>query len=130
MVDLRRRGGRLLAVASAVMLSGLLVAVRPAAALSGDTITDPSNGGGAMEMQQAMRAVNAGAGTMTITVQNYAPFTDDQTYFNISIGTAGSGPADIWIPIRFDTTTNAIFAGIGLAGSFHLSPVTVSRPAA
>ena len=129
MFGLHARGRRFLAVASAVMLSGVLFAVRPAAALAGDTITDASNtGASSLEIQQATRVANAAAGTMTITVTTYAPFTDNQTAFHIIIGTAGSGPADVWIQVFFDTATNAILGAIGPAGSDHLSPVTVSRP--
>jgi putative cell wall-binding protein len=129
MLGLHTRGWRLLAVGSVVMLSGVLAAVRPAAALAGDTITDSSNTGASpLEIQQATRAANVAAGTMTITVTTYAPFTDDQTAFHIVIGTAGSGPADVWIQVFFDASTNAILGAIGPAGSDHLSPVTVSRP--
>jgi putative cell wall-binding protein len=129
MLDLRTRGRRFLAVVSVVMLSGVLAAVRPAAALSGDTITDPANTGASpLEIQQATRAANAAAGTMTITVTTYAPFTDDQTAFHVFIGTAGSGTADVWIQIFFDAASSAIVGAIGPAGSEHLSPITVSRP--
>jgi putative cell wall-binding protein len=129
MVELRTRGRRLLAVLSVVMLSGVLAAIRPAAALAGDTITDATNTGASpLEIQQAMRVANTAAGTMTITITTYAPFTDQQTFFSIVIATGGLGPADVWIPIRFDTGTSSIVAGIGLAGSFHLATVTASRP--
>jgi putative cell wall-binding protein len=130
MVDVRRRGGRFLAVVSAVTLSGVLAAARPAAALAGDTITDSANTGASpLEIQQATRVANTAAGTMTITITTYAPFTDPQTNFNILIDTNHSGSVNIWIPVRYDTATNSLLAGIGLGGSFHLDPVTVSRPA-
>ena len=126
---LRTRGRRFLAVASVVMLSGVLAAVRPAAALAGDTITDASNTGSSpLEIQQATRAANVAAGTMTITITTYAAFTDTQTAFHVVIGTAGSGPADVGMPIFCDAGTHAIVGAIGPAGSDHLSPVTVTRP--
>jgi putative cell wall-binding protein len=128
-LGLRTRGRRFVAVASVVMLSGVLAGIRPAAALAGDTITDPANTGASpLEIQQAMRTVNAAAGTMTITITTYAPFTDDQTAFHIFIGTAGSGPSDVWIQILFDPASNSIQAGIGPGGTQHLSAITASRP--
>jgi hypothetical protein len=110
------------------MLGGVLAVARPAAALAGDTITDPQDTPGGLDIQQATRAPNTAAGTMTITITTYAPFTNAQTNFDIVIDTTASGTADVWVPIRYNMAAQSLVAGIGLAGSFHLSPVTASRP--
>jgi putative cell wall-binding protein len=123
----RRTGASLLVVA--LLLLGAFVRVHPAAAVAPDTIMDPQDAPNGLDIQQATRVTNVSDNTETLTITDYAPFTDQQlTFFAVLIDTTSSGPADYWVILEYDPARQAIITGVGPAGSFHLTGASESRP--
>lgn len=92
---------------------------------SGETVVDPADTPGGLDISSVTVSVGT---TVAVTVRTYAPFADDQTDFRVFMDAAGSGTADYWVVVDYDSASAKPRALVGPSGSAHLTEVAIDRP--